>query len=81
MGRKDASLFSLQLSTQRSGKIKFLCKAHKKVMLELEWIVFVTLCVRHAIVFLLTISSKEKTVLKTSGGSAEDTLVFQDSKI
>lgn len=50
-------------------------------MLELEWIVFVTLCVKHAIVFLLTISSKEKTVLKMSGGSAEDTLVFQDSKI
>lgn len=33
---KDAFSLSLQRGTQRSGKVKFLCKAHRKVMLELE---------------------------------------------
>lgn len=40
VGKKDAFLFSLQMGTQRSGKVKFLGKALKKVMLELEGIFF-----------------------------------------
>lgn len=46
---------------QRSGKAKSLCKAHRKVTLELEEIFGLnSLSQAYTIVFLLTISRKDK---------------------
>lgn len=42
---KDDFSFSLQTGTQRAGKVKFLCKAHKKVMLELEEILLLIIII------------------------------------
>lgn len=63
---KDAFSFSLQTGTQRSGKVKFLCKAHKKVMLELEEIFFfVTPCVRLMLLYSFSLLAERiRTCLK-----------------
>lgn len=40
VSKKDAFSVTSQMGTQRAGKVKFLCTAFKKVMLELEGIFF-----------------------------------------
>lgn len=61
VSKKDAFSVTSQMGTQRAGKVKFLCTAFKKVMLELEGIFFFnSLSQAYATVFPLTTSCKDK---------------------